>query len=176
YFDEETKSKFLPYVIEPTLGVERVMFAVLCEAYRSYPLGRKQTTDYRLPTTETTVDSSRKSVDLVSNEAEIVLHLDPRLAPITVAVLPLVKKDGMPEKAREIVHRVRAAGLSVAYDESATIGRRYRRQDEIGTPWCVTIDGETVEKGTVTLRDRDTMEQERIPAQELMDLIRARLR
>lgn len=153
YFDEESKSKYLPYVIEPTLGVERVLFAVLCEAFRLYPAGRKQRTENR--------------EQHEASEAEIVLHLNPRIAPVTVAVLPLVKKDGMPEKAREIVRELRRSGIIVVYDESATIGRRYRRQDEIGTPWCVTVDGETLERGVVTVRDRDTMEQDRVLASEL---------
>lgn len=167
YFDEETKSKYLPYVIEPTLGVERVLLAVLCEAFQLYPAGRKQKTENR--------EQNEAKETQEAAEAEVVLHLHPKLAPVTVAVLPLVKKEGMPEKAREIVGQLRQVGLAVVYDESATIGRRYRRQDEIGTPWCVTVDGETVAKGTVTVRDRDSMEQERIANKELSGYIQSKL-
>ena len=95
-------------------------------------------------------------------ETRVVLKLHPRLAPIKVAVLPLVKKDGMPEKAREVMQAFFAKGINAKYDEQHAIGRRYRRHDEIGTPFCLTIDGQTLEDGTITIRDRDTMEQRRI--------------
>ena len=95
-----------------------------------------------------------------------MLRLHPRLAPVKVAVLPLVSKAGMPERAREIYEQVRAA-VPAEYDEGGSIGRRYRRQDEIGTPWGITVDGQTMEDGTVTLRDRDSLEQVRVPADEL---------
>jgi glycyl-tRNA synthetase len=96
------------------------------------------------------------------------------MAPVKVAVLPLVSKEEMPERAREIFHQLRRR-IPAEFDEGGSIGRRYRRQDEIGTPWGVTVDGQTLEDGTVTLRDRDTLEQERVPADELGDLLTARL-
>jgi glycyl-tRNA synthetase len=139
YFDEETREKFIPYVIEPALGVGRMFLTVLIDSYKEYPQGR----------------------DGNGTELETVLHLPKKIAPIRVAVLPLMKKDGMGEKAREI-RTMLAADFSTAYEESGAIGRRYRRQDEIGTPFCVTVDYQTLEDGTVTLRDRDTMEQKRL--------------
>ena len=102
----------------------------------------------------------------VEGEKRVVLRLHPRLAPVKVGVFPLVKKDGMPEIARRIEDDLRRS-LTVFYGESGGIGRRYRRQDEAGTPFCVTVDGQTVEDGTVTVRDRDTMEQVRLPAEQL---------
>jgi glycyl-tRNA synthetase len=103
----------------------------------------------------------------VEGEARVVLRLHPRIAPITVGVLPLVKKDGMPERAHAIEAELRELGFSTFYDEKAAIGRRYRRLDEVGTPWCVTIDGDTQKDGTVTVRERDSMQQKRVPAKEL---------
>lgn len=161
YFDDTTGERYLPYVIEPTLGVERVMLAVLAEAYEEIATGRSQ--------------SEQGTGNSEQTEPEVVLHLHPKLAPVKVAILPLVKKAGMPEKALELRTELTKAGIVTAYDPSGSIGRRYRRQDEIGTPWCVTIDGETVEQGTVTIRDRDTMAQDRIPASELVSWIQAKL-
>jgi glycyl-tRNA synthetase len=104
------------------------------------------------------------------------MRFHPRLAPVKVAVFPLIKKDGMPEKAMEIYGQLKAAGLSVQYDQQAAIGRRYRRQDEIGTPYCLTIDGDTAKDGCVTIRDRDTLQQERIPVTRIVDEILTRLK
>ena len=109
------------------------------------------------------------------SEGEVVLHLHPRLAPIKVAVFPLVKKDGMPEIARKIHRECRDAGLACFYDEKGAVGRRYRRQDEAGTPFCVTVDGQTLQDQTVTLRDRDSLQQERIPAAQVLPHVRGRL-
>ena len=111
----------------------------------------------------------------VDGETRTVLRLHPRLAPVKVAVFPLVKKEGMPEAAMKIEDALRARGIATAYDQAGAVGRRYRRHDEIGTPWCVTVDGETATDGTVTLRERDSMEQTRVPADELPDLISRRL-
>lgn len=144
YFDESTRERFIPYVIEPSVGLGRLLLAVLSDAYTEYPNGR----------------------DGKSGEMETVLHLVPALAPVKVAVLPLMKKDGLPKKAQEIHQALRKVTAST-YDESGAIGRRYRRQDEIGTPICVTIDYQTLEDNTVTVRDRDTMEQKRVPIAEL---------
>ncbi|HED65947.1 MAG TPA: glycine--tRNA ligase, partial [Planctomycetes bacterium] len=111
----------------------------------------------------------------LEKDTRVVLHFHPRIAPITVAVFPLVKKNGMPERAGEIEEELRRAGLSTFYDEKGAIGRRYRRQDEVGTPFCVTVDGETLESGTVTVRDRDSMEQERVDASDLRAVLAARI-
>jgi glycyl-tRNA synthetase len=145
YFDEASGKKYIPFVIEPTLGIERAMFAFLADAYREYPGGRSKGGE---------------------GEAEIVLHLHPRLAPIKVAVLPLVHKDGLEKQARDIFTDLKSLG-PVQYDESGSIGRRYRRQDEVGTPWCITVDYETKKDKKVTVRDRDTMKQERVKITEL---------
>ena len=138
-FNEQTKEKVLPYVIEPSVGLGRLMLALLLDAYEEFPTGR----------------------DGLGTELETVLHLPAELAPYRVAVLPLMKKDGLAECARTLHEQLRKSVAST-YDESGAIGRRYRRQDEIGTPWCVTIDYQTLEDGTVTLRNRDTMEQRRL--------------
>jgi glycyl-tRNA synthetase len=136
YFDEETKTRFVPHVVEPSAGADRATLAFLCEAYTE---------------------------DEVGGEARTVLKFHPRLAPIKAAVLPLVKKDGMPEKALEVYRQLKKH-YNVFYDQTGAIGRRYRRQDEAGTPFCITIDGQTAQDGTVTFRDRDTCRQWRVPA------------
>jgi glycyl-tRNA synthetase len=110
----------------------------------------------------------------VEGRKRTVLRLHPKLAPIKVAVMPLVSKEGMPERAGEIFNSLRHH-LAAEYDEGGSIGKRYRRQDEIGTPWGVTVDGQTMEDGTVTLRDRDSLEQVRVPADELGELLAERL-
>jgi glycyl-tRNA synthetase len=147
YFDQENGEAYVPHVIEPAAGVDRAMLAFMVDAYDSEEVeGRKRT----------------------------LLRLHPRLAPVKVAVLPLVSKEGMPERAREIYEELRAR-VPAEYDEGGSIGKRYRRQDEIGTPWGVTVDGQTMEDGTVTLRDRDTLEQERVPADGLADRLAAKV-
>jgi glycyl-tRNA synthetase len=147
YFDQERGEAYVPHVIEPAAGVDRAALAFIVDAYDTEEIeGRKRT----------------------------VLRLHPRMAPVKVAVLPLVSRDGMPERAREIFDAVRPR-VAAEYDEGGSIGRRYRRQDEIGTPWGVTVDGQTLEDGTVTLRDRDSLEQIRVPADELPELLAARL-
>ncbi len=147
FFDDQAKDdaarRFLPYVIEPSAGADRGTLAFLCDAYAE---------------------------DEVGGEARTVLRLHPRLAPIKVAVFPLVKKAGMPELAADIYRRLKRR-WNVAYDEKGAIGRRYRRQDEAGTPWCVTVDGESLEAGSVTVRDRDTCEQRRVGIDELEALL-----
>jgi glycyl-tRNA synthetase len=147
YFDQETGEAYVPHVVEPAAGVDRAALAFIVDAYDTEEVeGRKRT----------------------------VLRLHPRMAPVKVAVLPLVSREGMPDRAREIFEALRSR-IPAEYDEGGSIGRRYRRQDEIGTPWGVTVDGQTLEDGTVTLRDRDTLEQERVPADELGELLTARL-
>jgi len=149
YFDPQTKEKYTPWVIEPAGGINRMALTFLIEAF-----------DEEI---------------LADGDVRSVLRFHPRIAPITVAVLPLVKKDGMPEKALEIGAGLRKAHFTTSYDEKAAIGRRYRRQDEAGTPFCVTIDGDTLTDDTVTVRHRDTMAQERIAVKELRAYIEAQL-
>lgn len=151
-FDEKTKQKIIPFVIEPTMGVERVLIACLCNAYEEIKGGRTETTQS-------------------TKEVEVVLHLSKVLAPIKIAVFPLVKKEALTNLASDIVKDLKKSWF-VFYDDSGSIGRRYRRQDEIGTPYCVTIDFQSLEDGKVTVRDRDTMKQERIAIQELKDFFR----
>ena len=142
YFDPETNERYVPYVIEPSLGADRVALAFLCDAYDEEEIGEKDT--------------------------RVVLHLHPALAPYKAAVLPLSKK--LSGKASEI-YTLLAKHFMVDYDEAGSIGKRYRRQDEIGTPFGITVDFETENDGCVTVRDRDTMQQERIPVDELVDYI-----
>lgn len=154
--DEEAKQKYFPHVIETSVGVERSMLAFLCEAYEEVEGGRSTTTQ-------------------AIKEVEINLNLPKRLAPITVAVLPLVKnKEEITGKAREIDAIVRKYFV-VQYDETGTIGKRYRRQDEIGTPYCVTIDFETLADQAVTVRDRATMSQERVAIADLVSYLTKKL-
>jgi glycyl-tRNA synthetase len=140
YFDQEKDKKYVPFVIEPAAGLTRGLLVYLLDAY----------------TEETVTDAKGKE------DTRVVMRFHPRLAPVKVAVLPLVKKNGMPEKAREIVEAFLAKGINAKFDQQHAIGRRYRRHDEIGTPWCLTVDGDTLEDGTITIRDRDTMKQRRI--------------
>ena len=147
YFDQQTKERYVPHVIEPAAGVDRATLAFLVDAYE---------------------------VEEVEGRQRTVLRLHPRLAPVKVAVLPLVSKEGMPEKAREVFEELRRR-LPAEFDEGGSIGKRYRRQDEIGTPWGITVDGQTMEDDTVTLRDRDSLEQTRVPIEGLGDELVGRL-
>ena len=153
YFDPQEKKRYTPYVIEPAAGATRGVLVFLLDAY-----------------TEEEVPDAKGETS-----SRVVLKLHPRLAPIKVAVLPLVKKDGMPERAREVVETFFARGINAKYDEQHAIGRRYRRHDEIGTPWCLTVDGQTMRDGTLTLRDRDSMEQRRISVEDAAAEIEALL-
>jgi glycyl-tRNA synthetase len=171
YFDEETGEKYLPYVIEPSGGVDRATLAFLVDAYAEYPGGRNNPSPQPSPTEGRGGDGRGQG----EGESEIVLHLHPRLAPIKVAVLPLVRKAGLPEKAAMIFDELKTH-FFVQYDEVGSIGRRYRRQDEIGTPWCVTVDFQTLGDDTVTVRDRDTMKQERVKVPELPALFQDKLK
>ena len=139
--------RYIPYVIETSAGADRTVLVILADAYRE---------------------------EEVEGERRVVLALDPKLAPIKAAVLPLVRKDGMPEIAERIHRRFREAGIPTAYDDSGSIGRRYRRQDEAGTPFAITVDGQTLEDDTVTVRDRDTLRQERIAADRVVEYVRER--
>ena len=147
YYDQQTKERYVPHVIEPAAGADRATLAFLADAYDE---------------------------EEIEGEVRTVLRLHPRLAPIKVAVLPLLRKDGQPELATSVFHALRGS-VQAEYDEGGSIGRRYRRQDEIGTPWCVTIDHESIAEKTVTLRERDSLQQERVPIEGLAQQIEHRL-
>ena len=147
YKDPQTGAGYIPHVIEPAAGLGRTVLALLCDAYDE---------------------------DEIGGEKRTVLRLHPSVAPVKVAVLPLLRKDGHPEKAREIYLELRKR-MSAEYDEGGNIGKRYRRQDEIGTPYAVTVDHQTLEDGTVTLRDRDSLSQERIPVAGIVDEMERRI-
>jgi glycyl-tRNA synthetase len=147
FFDQASGDRYVPHVIEPAAGADRATLAFLADAYDE---------------------------EEVEGESRTVLRLHPRLAPVKVAVLPLVRKDGQPELAKE-VRRLLRGHMQTEYDEGGSIGRRYRRQDEIGTPWCVTIDHESLEDRTVTIRDRDSLAQERVAIDDLPGLLAGRL-
>jgi glycyl-tRNA synthetase len=154
YFDDQTRERFTPHVIEPSAGADRATLAFICEAY-----------------------NEDEQPDHKGNmELRTVLKLHPRLAPIKAAVFPLIKKEGMPEKAIDIYRELKSAGINASYSQQGAIGRRYRQQDEIGTPWCITVDGDTATDNAVTVRDRDSLEQQRVPISELTDEILRRLR
>ena len=144
YFDPELNESYTPFVIETSIGVDRMFLSVMCASY--------------------------KEEQLEGGETRVVLALPPALAPVKLAILPLVRKDGLPEKAREIFDELKFH-FNCQYDEKDSIGKRYRRQDAIGTPYCITIDHDTLEDNCVTLRNRDTMEQERVPVAELDRLL-----
>jgi glycyl-tRNA synthetase len=148
YFDQGTGERYVPHVIEPSAGADRATLAFLVDAYDE---------------------------EEVEGEKRTLLRLHPLLAPVKAAVLPLVRKDGQPELAREIAGRLRRS-MTAEYDEGGSIGRRYRRHDEIGTPFAVTVDHQTLEDRTVTVRDRDSLAQERIAIDELADELERRLR
>lgn len=147
YFDAELNQSYTPYVIETSIGVDRLFLSIMAGAYQE----------------ET----------LEGGESRVVLKLPPALAPVKLAVLPLVRKDGLSEKAEEILHMLRF-DFRCQYDEKDSIGKRYRRQDAIGTPYCITIDYDTMKDDTVTIRFRDTMQQERVPIAKLHEIISTR--
>jgi glycyl-tRNA synthetase len=144
YFDPELNESYVPYVVETSIGLDRTFLSILAGSYEE----------------ET----------LPGGESRVLLHLPPALAPVKLAILPLVKKDGLPEKARQIIDELRF-DFKCQYDEKDSIGRRYRRQDAIGTPFCATVDHDTLQDNAVTVRDRDSMEQIRVPIEELRSLI-----
>jgi glycyl-tRNA synthetase len=153
YFDQATGQRYVPHVIEPAAGADRATLAFLVDAY-----------DEEVVTEEGAGEGEQRTL----------LRLHPRLAPVKAAVLPLVKKDGQPELAQE-VHRALRSRVQSEYDEGGSIGKRYRRQDEIGTPFCLTIDHQSVEDGTVTLRDRDSLAQERVAIEGIAEEIERRV-
>jgi glycyl-tRNA synthetase len=147
YFDEETKEHFFPYIIEPSAGVDRSALAFLCDAYAEEPDKEK---------------------------IRVLLRLHPSLAPIKVAVLPLSRRENLVKLAKEIYADLRQCWM-VGYDDAQSIGRRYRRQDEIGTPFCITIDFQSLEDKQVTIRERDSMNQIRVPINQLATVLQAKL-
>ncbi len=144
YFDPETGESYTPYVIETSIGVDRMVLQVLSAAYLEEQL---------------------------DNDSRVVLRIPAPLAPVKAAVLPLVKKDGLPEMAQEIIDDLKF-DFNVSYDEKDSIGKRYRRNDAIGTPLCITVDHQSLEDRTVTIRHRDTMEQQRVAINELHAIIK----
>ena len=147
FFDEETRDHIVPYVVEPAVSIDRILLALLCDAYDEEP---------------------------DNQGTRVVLRLSPKVAPVKAAVLPLAKKEPLVELAREILSGLRRHWL-VQYDDGGNIGRRYRRQDEIGTPFCVTVDFDSLEDRAVTVRDRDSMAQDRVPLAELETFMREKI-
>ena len=145
YFDTELNQSYTPYVIETSIGVDRMFLSVMCSSFEEQALE--------------------------GGETRVVLHLPPVLAPVKACIMPLVKKDGLPEKAREIMNELKF-DFKIAYDEKDSIGKRYRRQDAIGTPFCITVDHDTLNDGCVTVRYRDTMAQDRVKIEDLHEIIR----
>jgi glycyl-tRNA synthetase len=150
YFDQVKNERYIPYVVEPALGVDRTLLTVLVDAYDE---------------------------DEIEGEKRVVLRLSPRVAPVKAAILPLMKKDPLMEAAKKIYTRLKSMGdFYVEMDETGSIGKRYRRQDELGTPFCLTVDFDTVEKDNkVTIRDRDTTKQERIEIDKVEGILRDKL-
>jgi glycyl-tRNA synthetase len=148
YVDPANGNRYIPHVIEPSAGADRGTLAFMVDAYDE---------------------------ENIEGRERVVLRLHPRLAPVKVAVLPLVNKDGQPEKARAIYEELRER-MWAEFDTGGSIGKRYRRQDEIGTPWGITVDHQTMDDDTVTLRDRDSLEQTRLPIAQVADELEARLK
>jgi len=148
YFDPEKGESYVPFVIETSIGVDRMFLQVISAAYREEELKKEDG----------------------STDTRIVMRLPSFLAPVKLAVMPLIKKDGLPEIAENIVKELRFE-FNCQYDDKDSIGRRYRRQDAIGTPYCITIDHQTIDDNSVTIRYRDSMEQERVQIKQLKDII-----
>ena len=157
YFDDQKKERYIPYVIETSAGASRSFFAFLCNAYDEEEV------------------SKENSDGTSSSEIRTVLHFHPALAPVKAAVFPLVNRDGMQEIAHGITDDLRK-NFKVFYDDSGAVGRRYRRQDECGTPFCFTVDSDTLTDGSVTVRERDTMVQERISKDRITDYLNSKLK
>lgn len=148
YFDPELNTSYTPYVIETSIGVDRMFLSVMAAAYTEE--------------------------QLEGGDSRVVLRIPPVLAPVKACIMPLVKKDGLPEKAREIMDELKFH-FHCAYDEKDSIGKRYRRQDAIGTPFCITVDHDTLNDNCVTVRDRDTMQQERVAIADLQKMIEEKI-
>lgn len=154
YFDDQTRERFTPHVIEPSAGADRATLAFICEAF----------------------DEDQQPDEDGTMQVRTVMRFHPRIAPVKAAVFPLIKKEGMPEVALGVYRDLKDAGLNVQYSAQGAIGRRYRQQDEIGTPYCITIDGDTLKDQTVTIRDRDSLSQDRIPIAKVTEEIQRRLK
>jgi glycyl-tRNA synthetase len=149
YFDPEINEHYIPYVIETSIGLDRMCLLILCNSYEEEVIPKEDGT----------------------NDSRVVMHIPPKLAPIKLAVFPLTKKDGLPEIAKQLINNCKA-DFRCFYEEKDTIGKRYRRQDAIGTPFCVTIDHQTKIDDTVTIRYRDSMKQERLKFNEINNLVK----
>lgn len=156
YFEDSTKERYIPYVIETSAGASRSFFAFLVDAYDEEEVVKENS------------DGTK------SSETRVVMHLHPELAPIKAAIFPLVNRDGMPEISEKITEDLRKH-FKVFYDDSGAVGRRYRRQDECGTPYCITVDSETLQNGSVTIRERDSMKQERLNKDNLVPFLKEKL-
>ena len=152
YFDEQAKEKYTPFIIETSAGASRSFMAFLVDAYR----------EEEAPTADG------------KTETRVVMRFHPKLAPVKAAIFPLVNRDGMPEIARKIEAELRPH-LRVFYDDSGAVGRRYRRQDEVGTPFCITVDSQTLQDQTVTVRERDSMQQERTGIDSLVRFLQDKI-
>jgi glycyl-tRNA synthetase len=150
YYDEDKKERFIPHCIEPSFGLDRTVLAVLCDAYTEVQEGE---------------------------ETRVFLKLDPKVAPFKVAVFPLLRnKPELIKKAEEVYKMIKKVIPEVIFDDNGNIGKRYRRQDEIGTPYCITVDFETIEQGTgVTVRDRDSGKQERVVENDIVDFLKSKI-
>jgi glycyl-tRNA synthetase len=147
YYDDESKERFVPYIIEPSVGVDRAILAFLCDAYDEEP---------------------------DKDEIRVLFHFHPDIAPIKVAVLPLSRKENLAAFAKDVYADLRPA-FTTQYDDTQSIGRRYRRQDELGTPYCVTVDFQSLEDNMATIRERDSMNQIRVPIPTLKSVLLAKL-
>lgn len=147
YFDDATRERYIPYIIETSAGCDRTLLTCLTDAYEEEDL---------------------------DGDTRVVLRLSPKIAPIKAGIFPLVKRDGMPEVARKITEDLKKH-MPVFYDEGGAVGRRYRRQDEAGTPFCITVDSQTLEDNTVTVRDRDSMQQDRVGSDKLVEFLREKI-
>jgi glycyl-tRNA synthetase len=152
YFDPEKGESYIPYVIETSIGVDRMFLQVISAAYQEEELKKEDG----------------------SSDMRVVLRLPSFLAPVKLAVMPLVKKDGLPDIAEKIVHDLKF-DFNCQYDDKDSIGRRYRRQDAIGTPYCITIDHQTLDDNSVTIRYRDSMQQERVQIEKLVEIIKEKV-
>jgi len=148
YFDQIQNKRFIPHVIEPTFGVERTVLAILCNSF--------------------------EEEILENGEKRIVLHIKPKIAPVKAAIFPLMKKEHLVKKAKKIYEKLQNL-FNVEYDDTGNIGKRYRRQDELGTPFCITVDYDSLEDNKITLRDRDTMKQERISVSSIEEVLQKKI-
>jgi glycyl-tRNA synthetase len=148
YFDSEINQNYIPYVIETSIGLDRMFLSILCYAYDEETIAKEDG----------------------STDSRVVMRIPPKIAPIKLSILPLTKKDGLPELARKLMDDCKPH-FRCFYEEKDTIGKRYRRQDAIGTPFCVTIDHQTKEDKTVTIRHRDSMQQERVPMDKVKEIV-----